>query len=131
MVSLYIGTNEPAAMNTRIRRAALPILHYTVGSVIFIESALFVFSYSAARSFNSTHLPIWIRPALGGLELVATALFLIPPLALIGGYALLGILILAAVIHILHGWYDVGSLLISAAAVLVCVARMQEKREPS
>jgi hypothetical protein len=52
-------------------------------------------------------------------------------LALIGGYALLAILILAVAIHILHGWYDVGSLLISAAAVLVCVASVQEKRERS
>jgi hypothetical protein len=118
-------------MSPQIRRAAVPILRYTVGLVIFVESMLFAFSPSAARSFAHTHLPLWIRPALGGVELVAAVLFLIPPLALIGGYALLAILILAVAIHILHGWYDVGSLLISAAAVLVCVASAQEKRERS
>lgn len=118
-------------MSPQLRRAAVPILHYTVGLAIFVQSAMFAFSPSAARSFAHTHLSLWIRPALGGVELVAAALFLIPPLALIGGYALLAIVTLAALIHILHGWYDVGSLLVYDAAILACLAALAEKRHTS
>ena len=90
-------------MNPLLRRSAIPILRWTVGVVLLVESALFAFGPSAAHAFSKTNLPLWLRPALGGVELVAAALFLIPPVSLIGGYALLAILCLAALIHILHG----------------------------
>jgi hypothetical protein len=54
-------------------------------------------------------------------------LFLVPAASLVGGYALVIIFFLAAVIHILHGWYDVGALVVYAIAVLACVAHQEAK----
>ena len=115
-------------MYPALRRLAIPILRWTVGLVLLLESASFAFGSSAAHAFSKTHLPLWLRPALGGVELVAAALFLVPPGRVIGGYALLVILCLAALIHILHGWYDVSGLIVYAAAVLACIAAREEKR---
>ena len=67
-------------------------------------------------------MPHLIRPILGGAEIIAVLLFLIPPARTIGGYALLVIFILAALIHILHGQPDVGGLVVYAAAVYTVLA---------
>jgi hypothetical protein len=115
-------------MYPALRRLTIPTLHWIVGAVLLFESASFAFGPSAAHAFSKTHLPLWLRPALGGVELIAAALFLIPPVSLIGGYALLVILCLAALIHILHGWYDVSALIVYAAAVLACIAAREEKQ---
>ena len=52
--------------------------------------------------------------------MVATPLFLIPYTYAIGSYALLVIFGFAAVVHILHGQYEVGGLLVYGGAVFVC-----------
>jgi DoxX-like family len=114
-----------------LKRFAIPILNWTVGLVLLTESCVFVFSPAAAHAFGKTHLPHWIRPAVGGLEIIAAAMFLIPPVAVAGGYALLVILGFAALIHLLHGWYDIGSLVISASAVLVCLAARSQAQTQS
>jgi hypothetical protein len=67
-------------------------------------------------------MPHLIRPVLGGFEVVAALLFLIPPTRKVGGYALLVIFLLAALIHILHGQPEVGGLVVYAAAVYVVLA---------
>ncbi len=67
-------------------------------------------------------MPHLIRPILGGAEIIAALLFLIPPARMIGGYALLVIFALAALIHILHGQPDVGALVVYAAAVYTVLA---------
>ena len=67
-------------------------------------------------------MPHLIRPILGGAEIIAALLFLIPPARTIGGYVLLVIFALAAVIHILHGQPDVGGLVIYAAGVYTVLA---------
>jgi hypothetical protein len=67
-------------------------------------------------------MPHLIRPILGSAEIVAALLFLIPPMRMIGGYALLVIFALAALIHILHGQPDVGGLIVYAASVYTVLA---------
>jgi hypothetical protein len=67
-------------------------------------------------------MPQLIRPVLGGAEIFAALLFLVPPARTIGGYALLVIFALAALIHILHGQTDVGGLVVYAAAVYTVIA---------
>ena len=64
----------------------------------------------------------WSVPILGGAEIIAAILFLIPPTRTIGGRALLAIFVAAALIHILHGQPDVGNLLIYGAAVYAVLA---------
>jgi hypothetical protein len=101
---------------------AICILYWSVGLVVLIESCLFVFSTSRAHAFANSGMPQLIRPVLGGAEIIAALLFLIPPARMIGGYALLVIFTLAALIHILHGQTDVGGLVVYAAAVYTVIA---------
>jgi DoxX-like family len=108
-------------MTQHARKCTILALRLTVGIVVMIESGLFAFGASAAHVFAKTGLPHWIRPALGIPEIVAALLFLLPATSLVGGYALLMIFLFAVAIHILHGWYDVGGLLVYAAAVLACI----------
>jgi hypothetical protein len=107
-------------MNERLKKIALPMLQWSLGLVVAWESCEFAFG--PAAMFAKTGLPLWIRPALGCAEFVAAILFLVPAATFIGGYALLVIFVLAAMIHILHGWYDVGGLVVYAAVVLACLA---------
>ena len=112
-------------MNDRMKKLAVPALRWSVGLVVLLESCQFAFGSSATRAFAKTGLPQWIRPALGSTEIVAAILFLVPAASVAGGYALLVIFLLAAVIHILHGWYDVGALVVYGMAVLVCIAQRE------
>lgn len=115
-----ISTDEVSASNRLMR--AIAILYWCVGGVVLIESCLFVFSTSRAHDFAESGLPHLIRPVLGGFEVVAAVLFLIPPTVKIGGYALLVIFLVAALIHVIHGQMDVSGLVMYAAAVYVVLA---------
>ena len=109
-------------MNERLTKMALPLLRWSLGLVVAWESVEFAFGPAAMHMFAKTGLPVWIRPLLGCAEIVAAILFLVPAATSIGGYALLVIFFLAAMFHVLHGWYDVGGLVVYAAAVLACMA---------
>jgi DoxX-like family len=109
-------------MNGSAKRLAIPGLRWAVGLVVLWQSLEFVFSESSARAFAHTGLPAWIRPVLGGIEMIAAIIFLVPAATIVGGYALLFVFLTAVIIHILHGWYDVGALVVYAMAVLVCIA---------
>jgi hypothetical protein len=114
-------------MNARLTRFSIPLLRWTVGLVITLESGQFILSTSAAHFIAKAGLPAWVRPILGGAEIVAAILFLMPLTTLIGGYFLLIIFGLAALIHVLHGQYGVEGLLVYAVAVLVCMAYTQNR----
>jgi DoxX-like family len=114
-------TPQIAPPHTRLMKA-IAILYWSVGLVVILESCLFVFSPSRAHEFAKSGMPHLIRPILGGAEIIAALLFLIPPARTIGGYVLLVIFALAAVIHILHGQPDVGGLVIYTAALYTVLA---------
>jgi len=119
-------------MNPRGKRLAILGLRWAVGLVVLVESVQFTFSASAAHFFAQTGLPQWIRPALGGSEIIAALLFLVPAASLIGSYLLLFIFAIAILLHFLHGEYDVGALIVYGAAVAVCMTHgdKQAKEEP-
>src|ERR1700730_6234785 len=83
-------------------RNAICILYWSVGLVVLIESCLFVFSASRGHAFAKSGMPQLIRPMLGGSEILAALIFLIPPARTVGGYALLVIPARAGLIHRLH-----------------------------
>jgi len=112
---------QNASLTARLKNA-ISILYWSTGLVVLVESCLFVFSASRGHAFANSGLPHLIRPILGGAEIIAALLFLVPPARIIGGYALLVIFALAALIHILHGQPDVGALVIYAAAVYTVLA---------
>jgi hypothetical protein len=112
-------------MNAMLSRVSVPLLRWTLSLVVMLESWQFVFSTSASHFLAKAGLPSWIRPVLGGSEFIATILFLLPFTTVIGGYLLLVIFGLAVLVHALHGQYEVGGLLVYAAAVLVCIAHKE------
>jgi thiosulfate reductase cytochrome b subunit len=116
-------------MNEKRVKCALAGLQWTLGLVVLVESALFVFSPAAAHFFAKTGLPGWVRPALGVAEMLAAVLFLLPRTVTVGGYSLIVVFGLAAVVHLLHGWFDVGGLLVYAAAALTVIAYRRDARQ--
>jgi hypothetical protein len=116
-------------MNARLAQSSILLLRWTLGLVIVLESFEFVFSNSAAHFLARAGLPFWIRPVLGGAEIIAAILFLVPFTATMGSYLLRLVFGFAALIHILHGQYEVGGLVVYAAAVLVCMAHAENKTQ--
>jgi uncharacterized membrane protein YphA (DoxX/SURF4 family) len=115
-------------MNERMGKPAIPCLRWCVGLIVLWGSWRFAFGESAMREFAHTGLPAWIRPALGGVEIVAAVLFLLPVTSAVGGFALLGIFLFAAALHVMHRWYDISSLMLYAMAVWVSLAHSAEVR---
>jgi hypothetical protein len=97
-------------------------LQWVLGLVILAESARFAFSPHAAHAFARTGLPDFIRLALAWAEMAAAILFLVPRATITGGGLLIGVLGFAIVLHLLHGWFDVGALAVDAAATWAVMA---------
>lgn len=93
--------------------------HWALGLILLLESCLFAFSPAQAHAFARTGFPQWLRVALGSAEALAALLFLVPRTVRLGGWFLLGIFFLAALVHVLHGSPNVGALAIYAIAVLM------------
>lgn len=96
-------------------RIGLTVLQWALGVVILIEAVLFVLP-SAAHDFARTHMPGFIRLVLGWGEILGSILLLIPGTAIRGAWLLLAVFVMAILIHLLHGAYNVGNLVIYAAA---------------
>jgi DoxX-like family len=107
-------------MNSRLK-IAISALRWTLGLVVLWQSYQFAFSPSVTRYFARTSLPLRLRPALAGSEIIAALLFLVPAASLVGGYLLLLVFAVAACVHLLHGEYDVGGLIVYVMAVIVCM----------
>jgi hypothetical protein len=101
---------------------ALLVLQWVLCLVIVAESARFAVSAGAAHAFVRTGLPAFIRLALAGVEIAAAVLFLIPRATVPGGWSLIVVLAFAIVLHLLHGWFDVGALVVYAAATWAVMA---------
>jgi len=102
-------------MTEQRTKTALTGLQWTLGLVILIEAILFVMP-SARHDFAKTHMPDMVRQVLGWGEIIGAILLLIPRTAVRGGWFLVGIFVLAIVVHLLHGAYNVGHLVIYTAA---------------
>jgi hypothetical protein len=102
--------------------AAISGLRWTLGLVVTWESCRFTVSAAAADTLHHMGLPAWTAGALGSVEALAAILFLIPGLGQIGGWSLLVVFAVAAILHLLHGQFDIGPLFVYGAAVLACSA---------
>lgn len=94
----------------------LCVLKYTLAIVILIEAILFVMPVAARDFARATHMPNFIRLLLGWGEIAGCILLLIPKTALRGAWFLLAVFIFAILIHLLHGQYNVGNVVVYAAA---------------
>jgi len=97
--------------------AGMCILRYTLGLVILIEAILFLLP-GAAHDFARTHMPAFVRMLLGWGEIVSCILLLIPKTAVRGAWLLFEVFVFAILVHLLHGQYNVGNVVIYAAAAL-------------
>ena len=102
-------------MTEQRMKYALTALQWTLGLVILVEAVLFLMP-SAGHDFAKTHMPDILRQVLGWGEIIGAVLLLIPRTAVRGGWALAGIFVLAIVVHLLHGMFNVGNLAIYTAA---------------
>lgn len=109
-------------MSTLVTSKAVFGLQWTVGLVLIVQSLRLEFAPSAARHFAQAGMPLWMRPTLAWTEIAGAILFLLPFTTLLGGYLLLVIFFIAALLHVLHGEFDVSVLLVYAMAVLVSMA---------
>jgi len=107
---------------------ALTALQWSLGIVILIEAALFLFGPESRHDFASTHMPNAIRMILGWGEIVGALLLLVPRTVSRGGWLLLTLFLFAIVLHLLHGISNVGSLVIYSAAAWVVASKESVKR---
>ena len=100
---------------------ALRILQWVLGLIVLAESLHFALSSQAAHAFAKTGLPNFTRLTLAWAAISAQILFLVPRALVVGGWFLIGVLVAAIVLHLLHGWLDVGALVIYIAATWTVV----------
>jgi uncharacterized membrane protein YphA (DoxX/SURF4 family) len=98
-------------------KLGLTILQWALGVVILIEAVMFVMP-SAAHDFARTHMPGFVRLVLGVGEIVGCVLLLIPGTVIRGAWLLVAVFVMAILIHLLHGMYGIGNLVIYSAAAL-------------
>jgi hypothetical protein len=96
-------------------KMGLTVLRMTLGTVILVEAILFVLP-GAAHSFPRTHMPAIVRMILGFGETAGCVLMLIPQTAVRGAWLLLAVFVFAILLPLLHGMYDIGNVVIYAAA---------------
>jgi hypothetical protein len=102
-------------------RLALLGLRWTLGLVVVWQSYRLL-RHTLPQVQGGTHTPLtWIHMVLGSAEIIAAIVFLVPLTMVTGGYALLVIFLLAAVISLLHGSSDVSGLVLYGMVVLACL----------
>jgi hypothetical protein len=96
-------------------KLGLCVLQWTLGIVILIQAVMFVMP-NAAHDFARTHMPGIVRTILGFGEILGSVLLLIPQTVVRGAWLLLAAFVFAILLHLLHGLYGVGNLVVYAAA---------------
>jgi hypothetical protein len=108
---------------TERMKCAFTALQWTLGIVILIEAVLFLLP-SARHDFARTYMPNLLREVLGWGEIAGSILLLFPRTRVRGAWLLAGVFVLAIVLHLLHGMFNVGNLVIyTAAAWAVAVGK--------
>ena len=102
-------------MNFLKAKCGLIVLQYSLGIVILIEAVTFVLP-GAAHDFARTHMPGIVRLILGFGEIIGCVLLLIPQTAIRGAWLLLAVFVMGILLHLLHGIYGIGNLVVYAAA---------------
>ncbi|MGA2348750.1 MAG: hypothetical protein ABSF93_22265 [Candidatus Sulfotelmatobacter sp.] len=110
-------------MSSARSKTGLTVLQWALGVVILIEAVLFVLP-SAAHDFARTHMPGFVRMVLGFGEIGGCVLLLIPQTAIRGAWVLVAVFIMAILLHLLHGMYGIGNLVIyTAAAFAIAIGK--------
>jgi len=100
----------------KLAKCSIVILQWTLGLVVLIEAGLLAFSSPEIRSFHKAGLPDAVRLVLAWGEILGAVVFLIPRTVVLGGWILIVVFLAASGVHLLHGMWNVGMLLIYVAA---------------
>lgn len=98
-----------------MQKCGMIALRWTLGIVILIQAIMFVLP-GAAHEFSRTHMPGFVRLVLGFGEIAGCILLLIPATVVRGAWLLLAVFVVAILLHLLHGLYGIGNLVVYAAA---------------
>jgi uncharacterized membrane protein YphA (DoxX/SURF4 family) len=110
-------------MNSVQAKLAMTMLRWVMGLVILAEAVQFVLP-GAAHDFARTHMPDIVRLIVGFGEIVGCILLLIPTTVVRGAWILVGVFTFAIVLHLLHGMYSIGNLVIfTAVAFTIAVSK--------
>jgi uncharacterized membrane protein YphA (DoxX/SURF4 family) len=116
-------------MSRTRKDVAIIALRLVLGLVVLVQSFIFLFGGESAKFLARHGLPDAIRLILGWSEVVAAILFLLPSTLKVGAWFLLVVFAGAISLHIVHGQFEVGGLLVNSAAVLVVLA-FRNSRSP-
>ena len=97
------------------RKLGMNVLRFALGVVILIEAVMLVLP-SFEHGFARTHMPGFVRLLLGFGEIVGCVLLMIPATVARGAWLLLAVFVMGILLHLLHGLYGIGNLVIYAAA---------------
>lgn len=111
------------------RDLSLISLRLALGVVVLERSCALVFALLGHGAPVPAGLPHGLLMALGSIEIVAALLFLAPPTLVVGAWALVAVFLSAAGLHVLHGEFDVGGLIVWTTAVLVVLAHRRPHAE--
>jgi hypothetical protein len=95
-------------------------LRVVLGLVVVWQSLVTLLAGFHPGSWHA-HLAAVVR-GLAVVEIAAALLFLIPATVRVGGWLLLGVFVIAIALHLLHGEWGFGALLVYTTAVWVVLA---------
>ncbi|MCI0697422.1 DoxX family protein [candidate division KSB1 bacterium] len=107
---------------------AIAALRVVLGFVVTAQAGFLAFDPKAIAGFARTGFPDVVRFCLAWSEIAAGILFLIPATVIWGAWLLLAVFLGAIAIHLAHGAFDVGALLIYSAAVIVVMAHRKSRK---
>lgn len=114
----------------QVNKVALLSLRWTLGVVLFIEAALLAFSPAEIHLPRHAGVPQWIHRVIAVAEMLACVLLITPLTVRFGAKLLIAVILVATLIHILHGSFQIGPLLIYASAVWVILTHTEFKLTP-
>jgi hypothetical protein len=116
-------------MNERRQRVALDVMRWTLALVVLVQAVMFLYGSRADDDHVGHSIPNALRLALGGSEVVAGLLFLLPQTFATGGWLLIAVFCCATAVHLAHGQFEVGALLVYITAVAVVLSHRQRPAE--
>jgi uncharacterized membrane protein YphA (DoxX/SURF4 family) len=106
-------------------RGSITVLRIVLGVVVLVQSIQALLPSELPRH---GWLMTRILPVLAGVEILGALLILVPRAARIGATILIPVFAAAALLHLLHGSWNVGGLVVYAACAGVVLASMAPAR---
>ena len=106
----------------------MTLLRWTLGLVLAGEASRLLLSARAMQAVAHIGLPNAVRLILAWSEIIVALLFLIPPTLRLGAWGLLVVLLGAVFLHLAHGSFEVGGLLIYGVAVVAVMAHERSQQ---